>query len=70
MLTLRWSEPSLDDLDRIADYIGQYNPVAADRLIARIKGCAERLTEYPYLYHVGRLAGTRDALAHPNYLLV
>lgn len=70
MLGLIWSEPSLDDLDRIAEYIGLHNPSAADRLIERIEGCAERLTEFPYLYRAGRVPGTRDALAHPNYLLV
>ena len=31
---------------------------------------AERLTDYPYLYREGRVPGTRDALLHPNYLLV
>jgi toxin ParE1/3/4 len=70
VLKLEWSELALDQLDLIADYIGQYNPAAVDRIIDRIETCAERLTEFPYIYRAGRVPGTRDALAHPNYILV
>jgi addiction module RelE/StbE family toxin len=70
VLKLEWSDLALDQLDIIADYIGQHNPAAVDRMIERIEACAERLKEFPYLYRTGRVPGTRDALAHPNYILV
>jgi toxin ParE1/3/4 len=70
VLKLSWSAQAISQLDAIAAYIDQYNPAAADALVERVEACAERLTEYPFMYRVGRVSGTRDALAHPNYLLV
>jgi toxin ParE1/3/4 len=32
--------------------------------------CAERLAEHPYMYRAGRLPGTREAVVHPNYILI
>lgn len=34
------------------------------------EACAERLAKHPFLYRAGRIPGTREALIHPNYLLV
>ncbi|WP_246053861.1 type II toxin-antitoxin system RelE/ParE family toxin [Halomonas halmophila] len=31
---------------------------------------AKALSEHPYLYRQGRVPGTREAVVHPNYLLV
>jgi len=28
------------------------------------------LAEHPYLYRFGRVPGTRELIAHPNYILV
>jgi toxin ParE1/3/4 len=70
VLTLIWSEKALEELDNIADYIGQRNESAGDQLVERIEFCAERLTEFPYMHRVGRIPGTREAVINPNYLLV
>ena len=70
MLTLQWSATARDQFNTIADYIGEYSPSAVDHLIERFEICAERLTQYPYMYRAGRVAGTREALVHPNYLMI
>jgi addiction module RelE/StbE family toxin len=70
VLTLIWSEKALEELDNLADYIGQRNESAGDKLVERIEFCAERLTEFPYMHRVGRVPGTREAVINPNYLLV
>lgn len=70
MLRLHWRETALDDLDAIVLYIGERDLEAAFRLQATIEGCAERLTEHPFMYRPGRLPGTREAVVHPNYVLV
>jgi len=31
---------------------------------------AEQLPAHPYMYRPGRIPGTREAVVHPNYLLV
>lgn len=70
MLRLIWRETALDDLDQIVVYIGQHNLDAAFRVQLLIEACAERLAEHPYMYRPGRLSGTREAVVHPNYILI
>jgi len=69
-MQLIWRETALIDLDRIVVYVSQFNYVAATRLQALAESCAERIVEHPFLYRAGRIPGTREALIHPNYLLV
>lgn len=35
-----------------------------------IEACAEGLRERPFLYRPGRVGGTREAVVHPNYILI
>lgn len=35
-----------------------------------IEACLERLPDHPFLYRPGRAPGTREALVHPNDILV
>lgn len=35
-----------------------------------IRHTTNRIIENPYLYRPGRVAGTREAVVHPNYILV
>lgn len=70
MLSLVWTEAALDDLDAIMTFIGEENLAAAERLQSAIEACAERLPECPFMYRTGRVPGTREAVVHPNYLLI
>jgi toxin ParE1/3/4 len=70
MMRLVWREDALDDLDRIVLYIGRHNLDAGFRMQALIEASAERLAEHPYMFRTGRLPGTREAVVHPNYILV
>jgi toxin ParE1/3/4 len=70
VLKLFWRESALDDLGAIVEYIGQQNLAAAHKLQAQIEGSAEALPNHPYIYRVGRVPGTREAVVHPNYILV
>ncbi len=47
MAELVWTEPALQDLDAIADYIGLEDPQAARRLVQRVFRHVERLVEQP-----------------------
>ena len=38
-----WSDPALDDLASIRDYIGQFNPLAAQRMAQRIFSTTEKI---------------------------
>ena len=70
MLPVVWAREALDDASSIADCISDDNPAAADRMTEIIFGSAEVLGQYPSMYRKGRLDGTREAVIHPNYVLV
>jgi len=70
MLKLVWRPSARDDLRSIITYIAERNPVAATSLGQAIEACAERLPDHPFLYRPGRAPGTREAVVHPNYILV
>ena len=70
MLRLVWRPKARRDLLDIAAFIRQRNPVAAQRLAALILDAAERLPEHPYVHRPGRVPGTREAVVHPNYILI
>lgn len=47
MARLIWTEPALTDLEVIADYIALDNPAAANALVRKVFGAAERLVQFP-----------------------
>jgi toxin ParE1/3/4 len=47
MAALIWTEPALQDLDAIADYIALDNPLAARELVQRVLQRVEQLQAYP-----------------------
>lgn len=70
MLKLVWRADALDDLETITSYIAERNLDAAERLLDAVDACAERLSDHPFMYRPGRVPGTREAIVHPNYILV
>jgi len=70
MLSLIWRADALDDLTTIIGYIAERNFDAAAKLQALIEFTAERLTDHPYMYRQGRVDGTREAVVHPNYIVI
>ena len=70
MLPVVWRASALRKLESVIDYIEIRNPTAADRIGATIRHAADRLSDHPYLHRPGRVPGTREAVVHPNYILV
>ncbi|MER2516996.1 MAG: type II toxin-antitoxin system RelE/ParE family toxin [Candidatus Accumulibacter phosphatis] len=70
MLPICWNAKALDELDAIAGYIAQFNPIAAENLQDLIEASVLPLSEHPYLYRPGRVSGTRELVVHPNYIVV
>jgi len=54
----------------IIDYIEERNATAAQNLYATIVQSVESLPLMPYLFRPGRVAGTREQVVHPNYIVV
>jgi len=70
VLRLAWGNSALRDLDQIIGYIADRNLPAAERLLAMIEHAAGQLPGHPFIHRPGRVAGTREAIVHPNYLLI
>ncbi|MGJ8634695.1 MAG: type II toxin-antitoxin system RelE/ParE family toxin [Luteolibacter sp.] len=52
MARLIWTDPALQDLEQIADYIALDNPDAAKRLIKEVFQKVELLEQFPEMYPV------------------
>ena len=70
MLAIVWSSAAREDVKRIVRYIADRNPVAARQMRNRIEAAVLPLSEHPYLFRKGRVAGTREIVAHPNYVVI
>nr|WP_259467417.1 type II toxin-antitoxin system RelE/ParE family toxin [Sphingomonas sp. PP-F2F-G114-C0414] len=69
-LKLIWRPEAVEDATAILDYVADRNRDAAERLSTSIAACADRLADHPFMYRSGRAGGTREAVVHPNYLLI
>lgn len=70
MLPVVWLDSAVADLTAIMTFIAGEDPGAARRLKNRLEAATLPLSEHPYLYPGGRVPGTRELVAHPNYVLV
>ena len=70
MIELLWTPEATQDRDEIYDYIEADNPAAALALDELFAEKAGRLLDHPGLGRPGRIIGTRELVAHRNYILV
>lgn len=70
MKSLFWTPDAIQDRLDIYDYIEIDDPAAAYRLDVSFSDQANLLTRYPALGRTGRVPGTRELVAHDNYLLI
>jgi toxin ParE1/3/4 len=70
-LRLRWTRLASDDLDAIAEYIGQDSPAAAARVVLELIDQAETLLPgHPAIGRPGRVLGTRElVVGHLPYII-
>lgn len=69
-LPVEWQPAARRDLAEIIAFIASDTPYAARALKGQIEAAPLPLSDHPYLGRAGRVAGTRELLAHPNYWLV
>ncbi|WP_341538554.1 type II toxin-antitoxin system RelE/ParE family toxin [Pseudomonas viridiflava] len=70
MLPIVWLQAAVNDLSSIILYIANENPSAARCLKSRLQAAPLPLAEHPYLFPLERVSGTRELVAHPNYIIV
>ena len=69
-MRLVWTRLANADRQKIREYIAQDNPAAALALDELFSEKTKRLVDHPNLGRPGRVAGTRELVAHQNYILV
>jgi addiction module RelE/StbE family toxin len=67
---LVWTRPAREDRKAIREYIAADNPSAALDLDELLSEKAARLVDHPSPGRPGRLRGTRELVAHRNYILI
>lgn len=70
MFPLVWRDTARQDMRDIIGYIAAHRPAAARRLAEAIRYTADRLPAHPYLHRPGGAPNTREAVIHPNYILI
>ena len=69
-MRLFWTPEALDDRRAIYGHIETDNPAAALALDELFSEKVSRLIDHPGLGRSGRVAGTRELVAHQNYILI
>ncbi|KAK45020.1 translation repressor RelE [Caballeronia jiangsuensis] len=69
-MTVVWTPEALQDREDVWDYIAEDNPAAAARMDELFSAVAGRLAVHAQLGRPGKIAGTREMIAHENYRLV
>ena len=70
MLPIFWRASARADLASIIRFIATESPPAARRMRELIEAAVLPAAEHPYLYRAGKVSGTREIIAHPNYIVV
>jgi addiction module RelE/StbE family toxin len=69
-MAVKWSKRALSSLAGITEYIEQDNPTRATTFVQEIRQKSDLLEQFPSLGRAGRAIGTRELVAHKNYILV
>ncbi len=69
-MKLLWTGVARADRRAIREFIAADNPRAALKVDELISERASRLPQHPSLGRPGRVAGTRELVIHPNYILI
>lgn len=70
MFSIKWTDEAKTDLFTLIAFIAQENPFAAESILHHIEESIVPVVNHPYLYRQGRIPGTREIVAHPNYVVV
>lgn len=65
-----WLKNALNNLDEIAEYISQENPIAAQQVVDMIIEQVSQLAVQPALGRHGRVLGTRELVISNTHYLV
>lgn len=62
MMQVIWFKRAIEDLKSAKDYIAQENPMAAQKIVQRIRNKVFLLSEQPGIGRLGRVPNTRELI--------
>lgn len=69
-MRVKWTANARKNRERIARTIAQDDRRAAIKLDSKFEKAGEALSIHPHRGRIGRKAGTRELVVHPQYILV
>ena len=69
-MAVKWLKVALENMATIADYIAQDKPDRATSFVREIREKTLVLADFPSIGRSGRVAGTRELIAHKNFLVI
>ena len=69
-MAVKWLKIALENMAAIADYIAQDKPDRATSFVREIREKTLVLADFPSVGRAGRVAGTRELIAHKNFLVI
>ena len=69
-MAVKWLKVALENMATIADYIAQDKPDRATSFVQEIREKTLVLADFPSVGRAGRVAGTRELVAHKNFLVI
>lgn len=70
MLPIVWRPAARRNWHAIINYVSDHSPQGANTLTALLDQTLAQVSAHPHSGREGRVPGTREAIVHPNYLLV
>lgn len=70
MHIIQWKKQAINDLVKIGRKIKLDSPANAEKIVAMIEAKVTPLATYPDMGRVGRKRGTRELVAHENYIVI
>ena len=69
-MAVRWLKVALENMATIADYIAQDKTDRAASLVQELHEKTLVLADFSSVGRAGRVAGTRELVAHKNFLVI
>ena len=66
-MTIRWSDPAIEDLEAVYDYIARDNENKAAQVVAELLLAIDGLERFPQMGQTDPSAPGRRILTHPPY---
>ena len=70
MYAIHWKKQAVNDLVKIGRHIAKDSQANAGKTIDMVEGTVVPLAVHPEIGHAGRKRGTRELVAHENYIVI